>query len=98
MATRDSIVRDINEYLQQRGGSYRTWYVGIASDPEDRLFRDHSVSKDNGSWIIRWADSAADARQVEASYVSAGTDGGTGGGSATTKAVYAYQKTSTTRP
>lgn len=98
MAARDSIVRDINEYLQQHGGSYRTWYVGIASNPEDRLFSDHAVSRDDGSWIIRWADSAADAREVEASYVSAGTDGGTGGGSADTKAVYAYKKTTETRP
>jgi hypothetical protein len=26
------------------------WYVGIASDPEDRLFNEHNVNKESKTW------------------------------------------------
>ena len=98
MAMKQGIITDINAYMKNSGGAAdSTWYVGIAADPEARLFSDHSVVK-HGAWIYRTADSAAIAREIEKEYLDAGTDGGTGGGDASTRAVYAYKKTATTRP
>ena len=36
--------------VQNNGGVYSNWYVGIASDIEQRLFGDHNVDKEKGQW------------------------------------------------
>jgi hypothetical protein len=94
----ETVKREINEHIQNRGGAYSDWYVGIASDPRDRLFNDHNVSKENGHWVFRECENADDARDVEYYFVyTLRTDGGPGGGDNTTKYVYAYRKTSRTK-
>ena len=93
------IVQEIIAHIQKEGSSYSSWYVGIASDPESRLFSDHGVSKDNGWWIYQDAGNEENARAIE-KYILENyrTAGGSGGGDYTTKFVYAYKKTSTTNP
>jgi len=94
----ETVKREIKAHILNRGGAYSDWYVGIASDPRDRLFNDHNVSKDNGQWIFRECEDSAVARDVEDYFVNTlGTDGGLGGGDNTTKYVYAYRKTSRTK-
>lgn len=83
-------VREIDEYIVQRGGNYREWYVGIASNPRDRLFSDHNVNVNTDAWIYRDAGSSYLARQVESYFLSAGCQGG-GGGDLKTRYVYAYK-------
>ncbi|MEK7616663.1 MAG: hypothetical protein AAB414_01265 [Patescibacteria group bacterium] len=41
--TNQVIIAEIKAYMAQGGGSYSDWYVGIAADPRQRLFNDHSV-------------------------------------------------------
>ncbi|MFC1638831.1 hypothetical protein ACFL26_01000 [Patescibacteria group bacterium] len=92
------IITDIEAHIASRGGSYANWYVGIATDPKDRLFNDHNVSEHGGQWIHAPADSAATARAVESHFVNQrGTAGGTGGGDEDSRHVYAYPITSETR-
>jgi hypothetical protein len=86
----------IRAYIAQSGGNYPAWYVGIASDPRERLLSGHSVKENGDYWIYRGCDTNADARSVEDSLLLLGTNGGPGGGdNATkavgTKAVYAYK-------
>ena len=96
--TKESIKVDIKAYIQNNGGAYSDWYVGIASDPKERLFTDHNVSEKGGEWIHREAESSSAAREVEEYFINTlGTDGGSGGGDYSTKSVYAYKKTSTTK-
>lgn len=41
-----------NEILNYIGSDNKSnWYVGIATYPRDRLFRDHCVDERNGQWI-----------------------------------------------
>jgi len=47
--TKESIKVDIKAYIQNNGGAYSDWYVGIASDPKERLFTDHNVSEKGGA-------------------------------------------------
>jgi len=97
-ASQQQIAREIQEYMRQRGGTSRTWYVGIARDARARLFSDHGVREHSDAWIFRRAASSADARSVEKYFIDqCGTDGGPGGGDAYTVFVYAYKKASHTR-
>lgn len=92
------ILNEIIQYIHKEGYNYSSWYVGIASDPKDRLFNEHNVDE-NSWWIYRQAESSQSARNVEELIIKTyHTDGGTGGGDHSTKYVYAYKKTSTTNP
>ena len=96
--TKEEAKKHINDYIQNNGGDYANWYVGIASDIEQRLFSDHGVDQKNGHWAWAKCESADVARDVEDYFVNTmGTKGGGGGGDETTKYVYAYKITSSTR-
>jgi len=97
--SKQQIHDDILAHIKQEGGTFSSWYVGIASDPQQRVFEDHQVPKENAWFIIREAFSSHDAREVEKFILETyKTDGGTGGGDNTTKFVYAYKKTAHTNP
>lgn len=99
MASETEIKQAIEGHMAKCGGTYREWYVGIAADPRDRLFNGHGVREKGDAWILRRAESAEVARRVERYFVKTlGTDGGPGGGDASTKAVYAYKKNAHTSP
>lgn len=83
--------------MTKYGGLYRDWYVGITSNPRQRLFNDHRVDEGYG-WIYAPADSNQIARFVEGYFLNLGCDGGSGGGDNSSTTVYAYKKTSYTNP
>ena len=95
--TLNRIAGEIDAYIHQCGGGYPNWYVGIASNPRNRLFNDHNVDEQKNYWIIRDAGSEPVARQIEKFFLDKGCQGGGGGGDASTRYVYAYRITSTTR-
>jgi hypothetical protein len=96
-AAETAIINDIITYSNKEGNPKSTWYVGIASDPKNRLFNDHNVDKEHGWWIYRDTDSDTSARKIESFLLERyGFDGDNGGGDYTTKSVYAYKKTSST--
>ena len=93
----ETIIAEIKAFMAKWGGDYSDWYVGIASDPRQRLFNDHTVDEKKDAWIYREAINAEAARTVEEYFINKiGTDGDTGGGDYTTKFVYAYKKASHT--
>lgn len=97
--TNAEIIAKIDSYMQGFSGyTNANWYVGIAADPEARLFTDHQVDPAKGAWIYCPAASDTAARTVEDAYHAAGCDGGPGGGDRTTTFVYAYLKTRSTDP
>jgi len=94
MAKNNTIVTDV---LNHVGDDIKSkWYVGIATDAQQRLFDDHNVSKDEGKWIYRKATSEQEARDTE-KYLLDNYDfkGGTGGGDKPVY-VYAYKITANT--
>jgi len=93
--TKQEIISDIKNHI---GSNFKNWYIGIATDPRQRLFVDHGVDEKNGRWIFREAQSSDGARDIEIYLIDKlGTKGDSGGGDNTTKFVYAYCITSTTR-
>lgn len=97
MAAKADIIQQIAAHVQKCGGTYAQWYGGVASDPEARLFNDHGVDKGKDAWIYRTCASSEDARAIEEHFFQKGMKGGPGGGDWTTKSVYAYKITNTTR-
>ena len=92
MAT-SKLIAEIKDYIGKNGGMLAGygWYVGITSDPDRRLFRDHQVDKQNGPWIHGAAASNAEARSIERQLMALGCKGGSGGGDAESVYVYAYR-------
>ena len=90
--TEDEIKSEIKSFIDDCGGPYSTWYVGISENPEDRLFNGHKVDKNNDKWIIEEASSSDAARRIEKYFVyTLGTAGGPGGGDEDAIYVYAYK-------
>ena len=94
---KETIISEIKSYVAKNGGSYSGWYVGIASDPKGRLFNDHAVSEKGGAWIYVPCATSKVARESEDYFIGLGMKGGSGGGDDTTKYVYAYKITSSTK-
>ena len=95
----DQTVSEIMQHIRDCGGPVSTWYVGIASDPQTRLFNNHQVHENGDAWIFRNTPSHEIARAIEQYFVSrVGTDGGPGGGDVNSIHVYAYKKTRSTNP
>jgi len=98
-STQSQIQKEIKDYIDQVGGAYSSWYVGISENPRERLFNDHGVIEKTDRWIFRTASSSQIARSIEAYFVDTlGTDGGKGGGDEDARSVYAYKKNSHTTP
>ena len=91
-----NIIQEIEDYVNKCGGSFSSWYIGIAEDPRDRLFNEHNVNERNGNWIFWPTSSSATARNIERYFLDLGMDGGSGGGDHLSKAVYCYKKTYST--
>lgn len=88
---------EIDAHIKRNGGLYRQWYAGIAASPRNRLFADHNVDQENGTWIFVDAGSEVSARVIEKYFLALGCKGGGSGGGPSTRFVYAYLITSLTR-
>ena len=90
---------EIVAHIKEQGSVYSTWYAGIASDWENRLFDQHKVPRKEDYWYIArqcYNDEAA--RNVEDALHKMGCDGALGGGDETSVYVYAYLKGYMTSP
>lgn len=91
------IIEKIDEHLSKSGKTYyNEFYIGITKDPENRLFKEHGVSKENSWWLYINAGSSELAREVEKHYLEEGMRGGDGGGNDDSTYVYCYTVTPTT--
>ena len=89
--TREDTIREIEKYISENGGEYPDWYIGVTSNPDDRLFNAHRVAK-NGVWIYCPCTNSEIARSIEDYFLGEqGTMGGPGGGDDNATFVYAYK-------
>ena len=96
--SKQEILTEIDAHIDDCGGSYSDWYVGITEDAKRRVFEEHGVVKGKDPYIWRTAVSSAAARDVEEHFLDLGCDGGGGGGNEDADIVYAYKKSSRTDP
>lgn len=93
-----TVVDEISAHILKQGGPVASWYAGITGDLEQRVFTDHQVPEKNHWRVHRKAMSSGAARAAEKALIDWGCDGGGGGGDDTAVFVYAYLKSSFTRP
>ena len=93
----ERIINDIAGYIQQSGGDFSSWYVGIAADARSCLFKDHRVDEASGLWIFQNAITENCARNAEQQLLEKFKMQGIAGGAGyTTTSVYAYKVTPST--
>ena len=93
----DEILRAIIAHIKKQGGAFGDWYAGVTGSIENRLFGDHNVPRQDYWRIYDEAFNAADARYVEDRLLEMGCKGGSGGGDASAKFIYAYLISGVTR-
>ena len=93
-----AVFDEIIGYIQSQGGPTASWYAGITEDVDQRVFADHQVLRSDPWWIYRQAVSSDAARAAEKALIDWGCDGGGGGGDDSAVWVYAYLKSSKTKP
>ena len=96
--TAQQVYDKIVAHIKKQDGAYSSWYAGIASDWEDRLFSDHQVPRENHWWAAFKCISNKAARDAEDALHELGCDGAPGGGDESTVYVYAYLKGTMTDP
>lgn len=92
-----TVINTFNGLIRRYGRPYQAWYVGVTSDPVERLFTGHTVNRLNGIYLVAKTNSHFGARAVEKYFLTLGTDGG-GGGDLNCRYVYIYLKTPFTKP
>jgi len=97
MKTPQEVYDFLVNHMKKCNPSYSKWYAGIATDPRDRLFVDHNVDEENGTWAYETCATSDGARNVEKALLDLGCQGGDGGGDSSTKSCYVYLITSQTR-
>jgi hypothetical protein len=94
----ENIVKDFVDYINQSGGNFTEWYVGIASDARSRLFQDHGVNEESGLWLFDNAMTLNCARNIQQHLVDTyKMQGDTSRGEYATTTVYAYKVVPTTK-
>jgi hypothetical protein len=88
---KNTIVSEIVAYVTKNGGRYSEWYAGIATNPRDRLFKDHAVREGSDAWIYQQCANSDAAREIEKAFFNVGMRGGPGGGDHATDFIYAYK-------
>lgn len=89
---------EILAHIQKQGGAFPDWYSGITENIKDRLHGAHKVPEKDHWFIHRKCVNEEAARAVEKALLDKGCDGGGGGGDEDAVHVYAYLKTSITKP
>lgn len=98
LTEKNNIKKEIKDYVQSCATGSLGWYIGIATDPRQRLFKDHNVNENTDAWIYKKATTCEIARDAEIELIEElKTKGDCGGGSNTTVYVYAYRITPSTR-
>ena len=96
----DEIFAYINKQNVMEGGLYTDWYCGIAELIDLRLFDEHKLPREEGSWryIHRKCFNADEAMSIESTLLKAGPDGCSGDVDEDCIYVYAYLKGDETDP
>ena len=98
MPTQEEIKTEIRQFIEEKGGRILDWYVGISSAPEERLFQEHGLIKNNDDWIYRTAESQDEAKRIGKYFAVMIRTDGAGYGELNASTVYAYRKKPHTKP
>jgi hypothetical protein len=90
MTSTSDIMASIQSIVSSIGVSYAAWRIGITHDPIKRQSEWSADGHNTGSWRQWLSTSLTDAESIEAAFIRAGMQGGTGGGCTPFRPVYVY--------
>ena len=95
----NEMLAHVNKQITDDDGSYSDWYCNVAELIDLRLFDEHKLPREEGSWWYTWRKcfNADDAMDTKSSLLKSGFDGFSGGGDDCIY-VYAYLKGIETDP
>jgi len=97
--SKSRIVSEVREYIMESGSAPSYWYVGIAENARDALFRVHHVIKGEDLWIYRTARSSHVAHQARDVLISElGVEGSHEAVDGDPRMVYSYRTAAHTEP
>ena len=91
------VARSVAAHIQSHGGYYPGWYCGIAADAKDRLVNGHGATTASNDALYWDCGSDTVARAIESHLHDLGCKGSHGGGDSTTRYVYVYRISRSTR-
>jgi hypothetical protein len=91
-----NIINEFEAFMVKHGQRYDQFYVGIATDPEDRLISGHNVTVDVPNIYWNTALDTDIIRAIEKYFLNQGCQGAPGGGDEDTNYIYAYFITNNT--
>jgi len=86
----EQIISDFEKFMGTHAQFYREFYVGIATDPKDRLVNGHNIGDAPHIYSVQAMESEI-VRAIEKFFLGKGAKGGPGGGDNNTQYVYAYK-------
>ena len=93
MASEEKIISDIKKYMDDHGGLYLFWYIGITENARRKLFVEDGVNEKNDYWIYMAADTNTIAKRVVKHFTKyLQTKRRPGSGDTEDKIVYAYKR------
>ena len=92
-----TVIKRLETDMCEFDGDYSDWYVGIAKDLDEELFKLHRV-EENGIWISFGADTDEIAKKVESYLLDKKTDGNPVKLEEDVRIVYVYKKNAQTNP
>ena len=92
------IAFDLRGFIEEHARAPHQWYVGLAADAEEKLFKHHKVKRHRDSWIYRMADSPEVARTIQENFLKLGCDGEPRPDEPKASVVYVYLKSRETTP
>ncbi len=91
------IISEFESFMGKNGTHYHQFYVGIASDPHDRLINGHGINQAIPHIYWKQPLHTDTVRALEKHFIDKGTKGGPGGGDNNTRYIYTYLITPQTR-
>lgn len=93
----EQIITEFENFMIKHGTHYHQFYVGIASDPNDRLINGHGIDQTIPNIYWNQALQTSVVRTIEKYFLDKGAKGGPGGGDNNTCYIYTYLITPKTR-
>ena len=91
---------EIMAHIKEFGSNFDDWYVGVADNPKEALFKKHKLDPDRDIWMYKQALSLAACKTVQRYFLDTlNTDGEPpANGTEDTDCVYLYKKSARTVP
>jgi 1,4-dihydroxy-2-naphthoyl-CoA synthase len=90
--TEKEMIEKITKYIFEKKGAHSEWFMGISSDPQKALFKNHNVDKKTDFWMYEFLPDAPSAHRVVDQLLMMGYDGDPGRKEPASTGVFVYRK------